>query len=311
MGLYRVILYHLAPGKVDVQHDLADAEFELNVPLGCTAWIALGLKLEELQYEYLTMHSFVLSYHLSRLQLLNQVRKMNAHSTYDRQISLQAKRRRLQVKIDSFISQSGNFIGDTDESPQTIIDSDWSNEDAEDDDPIDAGVHSTEDIPHCEPVLPKIISLPLPSSFSREERLGRLRYLSECELKLREGQANDALHNLRIAIAHNSFVFRSRIRKNATTNGYTMRLRSYGDAHAVQMTIDQAAKVYRTARKAMILLGADDSTLSKYNVLLKEDLASSTAVVDPNARGQSRSKLSWIWRTAQSSNNPVFLDESE
>ncbi|KAK7692299.1 hypothetical protein QCA50_003924 [Cerrena zonata] len=281
-----------APGKSAVQQDLADAEPELNIPLGSSAWIALGLKLEEIQ-----------------LELLNQVRRMDARASYDRQLSLQAKRRRLQNKIDSFITQSSNFIGHTDEIPQTIIDSEWSNEDDEDDDPVDAGVHSTEDVPHCEPVLPELIPLPLPSSFSRDERLGRLHYLTDCELKLRAGQANDALHNLRIAIAHKSFVFRSRIRKNATTNGYTMRLRSYGDAHAVQMTIDQAAKVYRTARKAMVLLGASSTMLSNYQVLLKEDLVSSTAVADPNARGQSRNKLSWIWRTTSHADNPVFLDE--
>lgn len=251
-----------------------------------------------------------MSYICPRLEVLNQVRKMDARASYDRQISLQAKRRRLQTNIDSFISQSANFLGDTDETPQTIFDAEWSNEDYEADDPVDAGVHTTEDIPNCEPVLPELIPLPLPSSFIRETRLGRLRHLSHCELQLRGGQANDSLHNLRVAIAHRSFVFRSRIRKNSPTTGYSMRLRSYGDAHAVQMTIDQAAKVYRTARKAMILLGADDTLLARYKVLLKEDLASSTAVADPNARGQSRVKLSWIWQTTPHTDNPEFLTES-
>ncbi|KAK7686059.1 hypothetical protein QCA50_010871 [Cerrena zonata] len=75
------------------------------------------------------------------------------------------------------------------------------------------------------------------------------------------------------------------------------------------MTIDHAAKVYRTARTAMMLLGADDKILSTYKVLLKEDLASSTAVTEPNACGQSRVKLSWIWQTMSHSNNPEFLTE--
>ncbi|KAK7676858.1 hypothetical protein QCA50_020194 [Cerrena zonata] len=281
-----------APGKATVQRTLAEEEDQFNIPLGSSAWIALGLKLEEEQ-----------------LELLNQVRKMGTGATYDRQISLSTKHRRLQSKIDSFISQSSGFIGDMDEVPQTVIDSDWSNEDQEDDDCIGMGVHSFDDIPVCENVLPELISLPLPSSFTRSQRLDRLRHLSKCELQLREGQANDSLHNLRVAIAHKSFVFRSRIRKNAPTTGYSMRLRSYGDAHAVQMTIDQAAKVYRTARKAMILLGADEILLSKYQVLLREDLASSTAVAEPNARGQSRVKLSWIWHMRSQSNNPEFLNE--
>ncbi|KAK7680044.1 hypothetical protein QCA50_016990 [Cerrena zonata] len=282
----------VAPGKATVQRELAENEHDLNIPLGCSAWIALGLKLEEQQ-----------------LEILNQVRKMDARASYDRQVSLQAKRRRLQTKIDSFVSQSEGFLGECDEVPQTIIDAEWSNEDEVTDDPVDAGVHSTDDIPNCEPVLPELISLPLPSSFPRDHRRGRLREVSLCELRLRQGQANDSLHNLRVAIAHRSFIFRSRIRKNSPTTGYSMRLRSYGDAHAIQMTIDHAAKVYRTTRTAMMLLGADDKILSTYKVLLKEDLASSTAVAEPNARGQSRVKLSWIWQTTSHSNNPEFLTE--
>lgn len=35
-----------------VQRDLADVELDLNIPLGCSAWIALGLKLEEQQYRF-------------------------------------------------------------------------------------------------------------------------------------------------------------------------------------------------------------------------------------------------------------------
>ncbi|KAK7679233.1 hypothetical protein QCA50_017811 [Cerrena zonata] len=76
------------------------------------------------------------------------------------------------------------------------------------------------------------------------------------------------------------------------------------------MTIDHAAKVYSTCRKAMITLGASSTLLDKYKVLRKEDLAASTAVVDPNARGQSQAELSWIWQTStQSSSTPEFMEE--
>lgn len=134
-------------------------------------------------------------------------------------------------------------------------------------------------------------------------------YVVKCEMELRQGQANDALHSLRIAIAQKSFVFRTRIRKNAPTAGYTKRLRGYGDARAVQVTISLAAKVYSISRNAMSILSPESAVLEKYKILTKEDLVASTAVADPNARGQSRTKLSWIWQVVSNSDNPEFLDQ--
>ena len=40
---------HAAPGKAQVQREIADDEGPQLAP-GCSAWIALGLKLEEQQY---------------------------------------------------------------------------------------------------------------------------------------------------------------------------------------------------------------------------------------------------------------------
>ncbi|KAF9230334.1 hypothetical protein BU15DRAFT_57377 [Melanogaster broomeanus] len=45
----------------------------------------------------------------------------------------------------------------------------------------------------------------------------------------------------------------------------------------------------------MISLEADEETLSRYQVLEKEQLKVSTAVSDPNARGQRDAKLAWFW----------------
>lgn len=196
------------------------------------------------------------------------------------------------------------------QSPSALIDDSWFDEDTDRDDPVET-VLSRSDLPPVESIFPETIPLPLPSSYSEQRYQGQLAGIAQCELELRIGQANDALHELRVAIAHRSFIFRSRVRKNAPTTGYSERLRSYGDAHAIRMTIDHAAKVYSTCRKAMITLGASSTILDKYKVLRKEDLAASTAVVDPNARGQSQAELSWIWQTStQSSSTPEFMEES-
>jgi hypothetical protein len=46
----------------------------------------------------------------------------------------------------------------------------------------------------------------------------------------------------------------------------------------------------------MIQLGANQEILSKFRVLLKEDVKSSTALLDPNNPGSSTLQLSWIWQ---------------
>ena len=226
-------------------------------------------------------------------------------------VALNTKRRRLQKKIDSFLTQSVNFIGQIGAPPQSLIDDIWTNEDDPDDDdePVTAQSRTLrpEDV---EVVSPETINLPLPSAFTISHLRDTFPHLALCELRLREGQANDALHHLRIAIAHKSFIYRTRIRNNAPTTGFVRRLRSYGEIYTLQLTIDAAAKVYNTARKAMVKLGASNALLAKYKVLSANDLVASTAVMDPNARGQSRIQLSWIWQIHTHSDNPDYLNES-
>ena len=250
------------------------------------------------------------SYHF-RIELLNRSRRSRAPTTLEGKLALNTKRRRLQAKIDSFITQSTDFTGQISAPPQTLIDDVWTNEDDPDDDdePVTAQsrILQPEDV---EVVSPETISLPLPSSFAVSHLREALRHLALCELRLREGQANDALHHLRIAIAHKSFIYRTRIRNNAPTTGFARRLRSYGEIYTLQLTIDAAAKVYNTARKAMVKLGASSTLLAKYKPLSANDLVASTAVMDPNARGQTRVQLSWIWQIHTHSDNPDYLNES-
>ena len=226
-------------------------------------------------------------------------------------LALNTKRRRLQSKIDTFIAQSTDFTGQIRAPPESLIDEIWTNEDDPDDqdEPVTAQGRTSQP-EDAEVVSPETISLPLPSSFSLSHVREVLRHLALCELRLREGQANDALHHLRIAIAHKSFIYRTRIRNNAPTTGFVRRLRSYGEIYTLQLTIDAAAKVYTTARKAMVKLGADSVLLGKYKPLSATDLVASTAVMDPNSRGQTRLQLSWIWKIHTPTENPDYLNES-
>ena len=53
--------------------------------------------------------------------------------------------------------------------------------------------------------------------------------------------------------------------------------------------------IYNLAQNAMIKLGANNNTMSCYQILTSEDLKVNTTIVELNARDQHDVKLSWIW----------------
>ncbi|KAK7678330.1 hypothetical protein QCA50_018678 [Cerrena zonata] len=283
-----------APGKADVQLTLAASELQSDISPGSAAWISLGLKLEEQQIE-----------------LMKHVRSLGTKPTVEQQLSLQERRRRLQARLDAFTRRGSEYLGELVTLPSNTLDDEWFDVNDDDDMAIPSTMNASDVPVVVETTFPEQQSLPLPSSYGKEKCSGPLHRIASCELQLREGQANDALHLLRVAIAHKSFIYRSRIRNNAPTTNYAKRLRSYGDAHAIQMSIDNAAKIYTTARKAMVMLGACDDLLDQFQLLKREDLTASTAVANSNEAGQGKQKLSWIWHTTSrtGTDDPVFVTE--
>ena len=57
-------------------------------------------------------------------------------------------------------------------------------------------------------IFPESIDITLPSTLGQAycEKYG-LQTLAEQELKLRQGQANDALHQIQLALVHKSYIF--------------------------------------------------------------------------------------------------------
>ena len=159
-------------------------------------------------------------------------------------------------------------------------------------------------------LFPENVSLPLPSSFGTEACQGILKDVARCECRLREGQANDALHDVRVAVARKSFHCRTRVRNNSPTSGYSKRLRSYGEIAVIQTSINLSAKIYCTARSAIMVLDPGCDSLKTLSDLTSKDLVASTAVVDPNARGMRNAGLSWIWQRALTRETPEFVTES-
>ena len=52
-------------------------------------------------------------------------------------------------------------------------------------------------------------------------------------------------------------------------------------------------------RNHIVALNCGESILNQYHMLTKEDLKSSTAILDPNKPGSTTLKLSWIWHSSK------------
>lgn len=145
----------------------------------------------------------------------------------------------------------------------------------------------------------------LPSTYSRDSCSKSVVILSPVEKDLRIGQANDALHSIRLCIADKSYRYRKKVR-NAATNpnaSYRGRQKAFADAHAVDSDIRKHARIYESARKALAALGLSEEEEDMYRPLKPKDTQASTAVIDFNARGQRNEGLSWIWQTPKALTN--------
>ena len=116
--------------------------------------------------------------------------------------------------------------------------------------------------------------------------------LAKVELRLREGQLNDSLHHIRIALGHKSYLFRHDIRPARTQR---LKTRAWAEVHAVESTVQHHARVYTRARQALVDLGASTSLLDRYKILRRQDLSVKTSVIAPHVRGQRNESLPWFW----------------
>ena len=138
---------------------------------------------------------------------------------------------------------------------------------------------------------PERMPLNLPSSYNTNATAHPFR---QAELGLRVQQATRYLAALRDAIAQKSFQY-SHVMHSAPTKAARTRSRT-----AIIRITDQVShysKVYCRARAALVRLGANEITLTKFKLLTKDDVKASTAILDPNIPQSSTIRLSWIWET--------------
>jgi hypothetical protein len=120
--------------------------------------------------------------------------------------------------------------------------------------------------------------------------------ISDLEIKFRTRQANTELNQLRDLIADISFQFshiiRGQIRKN-------IRTRSQKRIKLIHNQVTLHARIYARCRNHLVALDCGETILRQYRVLTKEDLKSSTEILDPNRPGSTRLRLSWIWHSSR------------
>lgn len=115
----------------------------------------------------------------------------------------------------------------------------------------------------------------------------------EKEIQLRQGQANDALQGVRLAIGQKAFLFCKRMR---TAPSKVKKAAVWDDIHLLDTSLKHHRKVYNMAIKAMHNLGAAPDIIARYKPLTDEDLKASTVLINSNERGHRNDHLPWFWR---------------
>jgi hypothetical protein len=126
-----------------------------------------------------------------RSRIAGLVKQAGANPTITERLDIDRRKTRLDNMIDDFSRKANQYLAEDILVGQGNADSDW---------------HDVE--------LGDEAILPLPSNISADQcRDHGVGYLVDDELKLRQGQANDALHNIRIDLGHRSFLYRTAVRQ--------------------------------------------------------------------------------------------------
>jgi hypothetical protein len=217
-----------------------------------------------------------------QLSLAKDIRTLGSHSTDIQRLTVARRADRLNTDISAFLSEAPIRLG------EGYADELLSDESAEE---SEAGAEGTGEALGGQ--RPDLTKLPLPSAlgWKKMEQLARLD-LVKLELALREGQANDALHDIRLVLIEKAVLFRNDVRY---ATSHAKKTRAWDKVHAVNVTLARHVAIYRKCRQAMVHLGADDDRLEIYQPLNKDDLKATTSVLDPNSRGLRYEGLAWFW----------------
>lgn len=140
----------------------------------------------------------------------------------------------------------------------------------------------------------------LPSSFGVKlcEKLDRVQVM-KVEVELREGQAYDALEELRVALAQRALLFRTKVRNSDNTKDTAKAWTSVNNKSA---SINKHVATYRNAYQALKNL---DALNDKLLPLSNDDLKLPSDITEENRIGQKSDCLAWFWKMGQKYDNEM------
>jgi hypothetical protein len=270
---------------------------------------------------YSTSPSCAIQLQLFRQVLKSDVRASRRVKTEEQELAISKKRQTLEFRIQKHQDEAEKYFSAATIDSLLGNPTPLSEEDSQHDSPWESDEEHDSDsspdftfsslLPTTIEHLPEERQILLPSTLGHQKcvALGYQK-LARMELTIREGQANDALQAIRMAIGEKSFIFRKQLRN---ANSKSQKTRSWDSIHTVSKKLSHHRVIYSNACCAMIALNASPELLEKYKVLKKDDIQTNTAIQEPNAMGQRNSALPWIWMIPGSSSQgpTTMLKECE
>ncbi|KAG1820932.1 uncharacterized protein BJ212DRAFT_1265402 [Suillus subaureus] len=244
---------------------------------GATTWLVSGISLEEVQ-----------------VALLIDVKKLGKWPTDVQKLAIAWCCDRLQGQIDEFVRVAMTFLGDEiDDHDQLdlmtmMLDAaELDSAGSSDDDPNQLDNGDRYDMPV--EFTPETMVIPLPSNIGIERCAEwGIDNLVLQEISLREGQANDTLHAIRVDKADKAVLFCTTVQL-AKSQAW-----AWAQVHLVDRILHLNVQIYSKCCKQLIHLSAND-LLAKFRPIEKADLKATTVVADPNVCSQRNSTLAWFW----------------
>jgi opacity protein-like surface antigen len=140
---------------------------------------------------------------------------------------------------------------------------------------------------------PEDVTILLPSSVGWKWcSLHNAKPLAMKEAQLRHAQANDAIHQIRLALGFKSALFRTQVRP---ANTQQTKTRAWNAVHNIDSTLSEHARIYSMARDAYSKLRNKTTIKAELPSLNREDLRIATLVLGSETTGQRNTQQSWIW----------------
>lgn len=162
---------------------------------------------------------------------------------------------------------------------------------------------------------PERRTIGMPSAFGRANCVDHgLEGLVKLELELRKGQAHDAIDKIREHIGKKSVLYRTTVRSAKQSQSNSAAARGLVDAQTAKVNLHRL--YYNRARDAMHALVDNKDDVKEYEPMTANDLQSSTAELDPAARGLRHKGLSWFWyldinKAVGGDDGPRLMNECE